>query len=55
MASLMAVAATSLIIPATLYASLRESAAHSEDSILLLSRGTALIMLGMYRCVWSPS
>ncbi|KAM0716572.1 hypothetical protein Q7P37_008017 [Cladosporium fusiforme] len=48
MASLMAVAATSLIIPATLYASLRGSAADSEDNILILSHGTAIIMLIIY-------
>jgi len=48
MASLMAVAATSLIIPATLYASLRGSAADSEDNILILSHGTAIIMLILY-------
>lgn len=48
MASLMAVAATSLIIPATLYASLQRSAADSEDNILILSHGTAIIMLIIY-------
>ncbi|KAL1588767.1 hypothetical protein WHR41_02573 [Cladosporium halotolerans] len=48
MASLMAVAATSLIIPATLYASLRGSNADSEDNILILSHGTAIIMLIIY-------
>ena len=48
MASLMAVAATSLIIPATLYASLKGSAADSEDNILILSHGTAIIMLILY-------
>ena len=49
MSSLMAVAATSLIIPATLYASLEES--HREDTaknILIISRGTAIIMLILY-------
>jgi Ca2+:H+ antiporter len=48
MASLMAVAATSLIIPATLYASLQNSNADSEDNILILSHGTAIIMLILY-------
>lgn len=48
MSSLMAVAATSLIIPATLYASLSKSAASTDDNILILSRGTAIIMLILY-------
>jgi Ca2+:H+ antiporter len=48
MASLMAVAATSLIIPATLYASLKGSAEDTEDNILILSHGTAIIMLILY-------
>lgn len=48
MASLMAVSATSVILPAALHASLRGSAAHSEENILILSRGTALTMLAMY-------
>jgi len=48
MSSLMAVAATSLIIPATLYASLNRSSADSEKNILVLSRGTAIILLILY-------
>lgn len=48
MASLMAVAATCLIIPATLFASLQRSNASSEDNILILSHGTAIIMLILY-------
>ncbi|TKA71585.1 hypothetical protein B0A55_08320 [Friedmanniomyces simplex] len=48
MSSLMAVAATSLIIPATLYASLSKSAESSDKNILILSRGTAIIMLILY-------
>ncbi|KAF2860111.1 Calcium/proton exchanger [Piedraia hortae CBS 480.64] len=46
MSSLMAVAATSLIIPATLYASVSGKAA--ESNTLILSRGTAIIMLILY-------
>lgn len=48
MSSLMAVAATSLIIPATLYASLQRSDADSDKNILVLSHGTAIIMLILY-------
>lgn len=48
MSSLMAVAATSLIIPATMYAALSHSDADSEANILILSRGTAIIMLILY-------
>ncbi|CAK4034876.1 vacuolar calcium ion transporter [Lecanosticta acicola] len=48
MSSLMAVAATSLIIPATMYAALTRSDADSEGNILILSRGTAIIMLILY-------
>lgn len=49
MSSLMAVAATSLIIPATLYASLTNSAQEdTEANVLLVSRGTAIIMLMLY-------
>ena len=48
MSSLMAVAATSLIIPATLYASLQRSDADSDTNILVLSHGTAIIMLILY-------
>ena len=48
MSSLMAVAATSLIIPATLYASLANSSESSDKSVLILSRGTAIVMLILY-------
>ncbi|EME45302.1 hypothetical protein DOTSEDRAFT_71118 [Dothistroma septosporum NZE10] len=48
MSSLMAVAATSLIIPATMYAALSRSTADSDGNILVLSRGTAIIMLILY-------
>ncbi|KAK5118816.1 hypothetical protein LTR62_000025 [Meristemomyces frigidus] len=48
MSSLMAVAATSLIIPATLYASLTKSQASTDMNILILSRGTAIILLILY-------
>lgn len=48
MSSLMAVAATSLIIPATMYAALSNSSADSDSNILVLSRGTAIIMLILY-------
>ena len=49
MSSLLAVAATSLIIPATLYASLSQSkTVDTESNVLLVSRGTAIIMLVLY-------
>lgn len=52
MSSLMAVASASLIIPATLYAVLPHSGGRSNDEtdehILLLSHGTAIILLGLY-------
>ncbi|KJX93744.1 vacuolar calcium ion transporter /H(+) exchanger like protein [Zymoseptoria brevis] len=48
MSSLMAVAATCLIIPATMYAALSKSKADSVENILVLSRGTAIIMLVLY-------
>lgn len=48
MSSLMAVAATCLIIPATMYAALTKSSADSVDNILVLSRGTSIIMLLLY-------
>lgn len=48
MSSLMAVAATSLIIPATMYAALTKSDADSVTNILVLSRGTAIILLILY-------
>lgn len=48
MSSLMAVACSSLIIPATLYAALRDSKTETESNILLLSRGTSIILLILY-------
>lgn len=49
MSSLMAVASASLIIPATLYAALAKSKeVSSEDNILVLSHGTAIILLLVY-------
>jgi Ca2+:H+ antiporter len=49
MSSLMAVASASLIIPATLYAVLAESkSADKEDNVLILSHGTAIILLILY-------
>lgn len=49
MSSLMAVASASLIIPATLYAALAKSKdSSSEDNILVLSHGTAIILLLVY-------
>lgn len=44
----MAVATASLIIPATLYAALSKSTASSQDNILVLSHGTAIILLIIY-------
>jgi len=48
MSSLMAVASASLIIPATLYAALRTSKEETDNNILMLSHGTAIILLGLY-------
>lgn len=48
MSSLMAVASSSLIIPATLYATLSSSESDSEHNILILSHGTAIILLILY-------
>ena len=50
MSSLMAVSSASLIIPATLYAAMRGSAAsdEKEDNVLILSHGTAIILLIIY-------
>ena len=48
MSSLMAVAATSLIIPATMYSTLTHSEQDTKSNILILSRGTAIIMLILY-------
>ncbi|KAH7135583.1 vacuolar calcium ion transporter /H(+) exchanger [Dendryphion nanum] len=48
MSSLMAVASASLIIPATLYAALKDSKAETDDGIMLLSHGTSIILLILY-------
>ena len=50
MSSLMAVSTASLIVPATLYAVMRgsDAADEKEDKILLLSHGTAIILLILY-------
>ena len=50
MSSLMAVSCASLIIPATLYAVMRgnQGQEKKEDKILLLSHGTAIILLILY-------
>jgi Ca2+:H+ antiporter len=49
MSSLMAVSSASLIIPATLYAALAKSKdSSSKDNILVLSHGTAIILLLVY-------
>lgn len=49
MSSLMAVASASLIIPATLYAALSQSSKHdAQNNILIVSHGTAVILLVLY-------
>jgi len=48
MSSLMAVSSASLIIPATLYAVMSKSKANTDDNILILSHGTAIILLLIY-------
>lgn len=48
MSSLMAVSCASLIIPATLYAALKTSKDETDKNILLLSHGTAIILLILY-------
>lgn len=48
MSSLMAVACASLIIPATLYAAMRTSNDSAQKTVLLLSRGTSVILLILY-------
>lgn len=48
MSSLMAVASASLIIPATLYAALSQSNHNAQGNILILSHGTAIILLIIY-------
>ncbi|KIW16188.1 calcium/proton exchanger [Exophiala spinifera] len=47
MSSLMTVATSSLIIPATLYAVMAENKSQ-EDNIMILSRGTSIILLLIY-------
>lgn len=48
MSSLMTIASASLIIPATLYAALSHSKSSAEKNILILSHGTAVILLVLY-------
>ena len=48
MSSLMAVASASLIIPATLYAVTGRDVSDREDNIMVLSRGTSVILLILY-------
>ncbi|KAF7874950.1 hypothetical protein EAF04_002124 [Stromatinia cepivora] len=48
MSSLMVLAACALIIPATLYSVLAKSSADTETNILILSHGTAIILLILY-------
>ncbi|CZT13454.1 hypothetical protein WAI453_008167 [Rhynchosporium graminicola] len=48
MSSLMTVAAASLIIPATLYAAMAGSKESAEQNIIILSHGTAIILLILY-------
>ncbi len=48
MSSLMAVATASLVIPACLFAVLTRSNNKATGPILLLSRGTSIILLGLY-------
>ncbi|KAG4428508.1 hypothetical protein IFR05_016011 [Cadophora sp. M221] len=48
MSSLMTVAAASLIIPATLYAAMSNSKENVDKNILILSHGTAIILLILY-------
>jgi Ca2+:H+ antiporter len=48
MSSLMAVATASLVIPACLFAVLTRSNNKAAGPILLLSRGTSIILLGLY-------
>jgi Ca2+:H+ antiporter len=48
MSSLMAVASASLIIPATLYAVIDKKNADVDEKIMMLSRGTAIILLIIY-------
>lgn len=48
MSSLMAVASASLVIPATLYMVMKKSSEDAAANVLLLSHGTAIILLFLY-------
>ena len=48
MSSLMTVASASLIIPATLYAVMDNGQKETDDNIMVLSRGTSIILLFIY-------
>jgi Ca2+:H+ antiporter len=48
MSSLMAVASASLIIPATLYAVMAKNDVTTDDQVMILSRGTSIILLILY-------
>lgn len=48
MSSLLSLASASLIIPATLWAALNNSKSNSTENILILSHGTAIILLVIY-------
>lgn len=48
MSSMMILASAALIIPATLYAVLAGSSADTDSNILVLSHGTAIILLALY-------
>lgn len=48
MSSLMAVAATSLMIPATLYAVMIRDSPTTDKDVMVLSRGTSIILLILY-------
>ncbi|PSS13074.1 hypothetical protein M430DRAFT_20984 [Amorphotheca resinae ATCC 22711] len=48
MSSLMAISSASLIIPATLFTVLKNSSMDTDGNILVLSRGTAIILLVLY-------
>lgn len=48
MSSLMTVASASLIIPATLYAVMDNGKSETDDNIMVLSRGTSIILLFIY-------
>ena len=54
MSSLMTVASASLVIPATLYA-VMDNDRESDDNIMVLSRGTAIILLLMTSHLMHPT